>query len=91
MEQAHVTNVAVAPAWRRRGVGTRLFGYVLQKAAQEGVESLTLEVRPSNKAALALYRSFGMEEQGRRRHYYSDNGEDALILWLSSLPYPQAH
>ena len=91
LEQAHVTNVAVAPAWRRRGVGKRLFGYVLQKAAQEGVESLTLEVRPSNEAALALYRSFGMEEQGRRRHYYSDNGEDALILWLSSLPYPQAH
>lgn len=91
LEQAHVTNVAVDPAWRRRGVGKRLFGYVLQEAAKEGVESLTLEVRPSNEAALALYRSFGLEEQGRRRHYYSDNGEDALILWLSALPYPQAY
>lgn len=90
LEQAHVTNVAVSPARRRQGIGKQLFGYVLEKAAEEGIESLTLEVRPSNEAALALYHSFGMKEQGRRRHYYSDNGEDALILWLSSLPYPKA-
>ncbi len=88
-EQAHVTNVAVSPDRRKQGIGKRIFAHVLELAAEEGVESLTLEVRPSNTAALALYHAFGLKEQGRRKHYYADNGEDALILWLSALPYPQ--
>jgi len=89
LDQAHVTNVAVAPDKRKRGLGSRLFGHVLASAASEGIASLTLEVRPSNTAALALYHAFGLKEMGRRKHYYSDNGEDALILWLDALPYPQ--
>ena len=89
LDQAHITNVAVAPGKRKRGLGSRLFGHVLASAASEGIASLTLEVRPSNTAALALYHAFGLKEMGRRKHYYSDNGEDALILWLDALPYPQ--
>lgn len=88
-DEGHITNVAVVPERRRQGVGRTLLAFVLDVAAREGVSSMTLEVRPSNEAALALYRSFGFQEKGRRKRYYSDNGEDALIYWLEALPYPQ--
>ena len=67
-DEGHITNVAVAPAARGRGV-----------------HSMTLEVRPSNEAALALYRKFGFRSVGRRPHYYTDNDEDAEILWNTDI------
>lgn len=88
-DQGHITNVAVAPERRRQGLGRALLSFVLDRAAEEGVGSMTLEVRPSNRAALALYEGFGFVEKGRRKRYYRDNGEDALIYWLEALPYPQ--
>ncbi len=80
-DEGHITNVAVHPAWRRQGVGTYLMRLLIDLAAAEGIRDMTLEVRPSNEAARALYRRMGFAAEGRRPHYYADNGEDALILW----------
>jgi ribosomal-protein-alanine N-acetyltransferase len=64
--------------------------YALLKAAyQRQLERATLEVRVSNEAALALYTKFGFKEAGRRKRYYQDTGEDALVLWRGGLHHPQ--
>ncbi|MDO4553428.1 MAG: ribosomal protein S18-alanine N-acetyltransferase [Bacillota bacterium] len=78
----HITNVAVRPDCRRQGLGKKLLLALFREAADQGAEAFTLEVRPSNEAALALYQSLGFTQEGRRKKYYADNGEDALILWL---------
>lgn len=80
VDELHVMLVAVHPAWRRRGLGGRIMAALLDEARDRGCSLATLELRASNAAALALYRSFGFLEQGRRSGYYPDNGEDALIL-----------
>jgi ribosomal-protein-alanine acetyltransferase len=77
----HLANLAVAPDFRRRGVGTALLEEFLSAARAAGRDVL-LEVRPSNEAGLGLYRMYGFELVGVRRHYYSDNQEDALVLEL---------
>lgn len=87
LEEAHITILAVHPEHRRRGYGRMLLTALLQSAHQRGLEWATLEVRPSNQAAVRLYQSFGFEEVGRRRRYYS-NDEDALILWRKGLQTP---
>nr|WP_278003588.1 GNAT family N-acetyltransferase [Nodosilinea sp. TSF1-S3] len=93
LDEAHITVLAIDPRYQRRGLGKWLLVNLLQDAcgerhlAAEGRPALTratLEVRPSNSRALALYESFGFETLGRRRRYYAD-GEDALILWQNSL------
>ena len=84
-EEGHITNVAVAPEARRRGVGAALLLALMRLAAERGARSMTLEVRPSNEAALALYRKFGFRSVGRRPHYYTDNDEDAEILWNTDI------
>jgi ribosomal-protein-alanine N-acetyltransferase len=76
----HLGNLAVAPAFRRRGVARRLLEDLLERAGQLHVANLTLEVRVSNVAAQQLYRSFGFRLVGLRRGYYRDSGEDALVL-----------
>jgi [ribosomal protein S18]-alanine N-acetyltransferase len=78
----HLMNVAVDPGWRRRGVATELIERLLDEAG-EGAR-FTLEVRVSNGAAIAMYQQFGFRSAGRRRRYYHDNGEDALIMWFES-------
>ena len=83
--EAQITNIAILPAYRGRGVGTELFGAAIAAAKARGATAMTLEVRPSNTAALALYAHFGFREAGVRRGYYSDNGEDAIIMWNTSL------
>lgn len=75
--EGSVTNVAVDPTYRRRGIARALFGACF--AAGE-LDFLTLEVRPSNEAALALYRELGFQPVGRRRDFYTDPTEDALLL-----------
>ena len=84
-EEGHITNVAVAPEMRRRGVGAALLAELMRIAMEHSVRSMTLEVRPSNEAALALYRKFGFRSVGRRPHYYTDNDEDAEILWNTDI------
>ena len=75
-----IHNVAVAPGYRRRGVGREMLGSLIDNAARRGFRRMTLEVRKSNEAAQALYRSLGFEICGLRRGYYSDNGEDAWLM-----------
>ena len=84
-DEGHITNVAVAPAARGRGVGAALLAALMEIARGRGVRSMTLEVRPSNEAALALYKRFGFRSVGRRPHYYTDNDEDAEILWNTDI------
>jgi ribosomal-protein-alanine N-acetyltransferase len=67
-------------------VARRLLQHVLDRAAEKGAQRASLEVRAGNAAARALYASFGFEEVGRRKRYYHDNGEDALLLELDPLP-----
>lgn len=83
--EGHVTNLAVRPDWRRRGIGERLLFEIVKQAQSRGVERLTLEVRESNTVASELYKKFGFFQAGKRRGYYEDTGEDALILWTDDI------
>jgi len=77
--------MAVARAWRGRGVGTALVHAAVEKARRDGLHKLSLEVFPHNAAAIALYRKFGFVEEGRRRqHYRRSNGElwDSIVMGL---------
>jgi ribosomal-protein-alanine N-acetyltransferase len=78
----HLLNVAVHPERRRQGVATELIERLFEEAGEEA--RYTLEVRVSNGPAIAMYRRFGFRSAGRRRRYYHDNGEDALIMWLEA-------
>lgn len=82
-DEMHLLNLAVHPRHRRRGIARALLTAGLEQARAQGAAMVWLEVRPSNNAALALYHSFGFEEIGIRPGYYTDNGEDALILAFS--------
>lgn len=83
--QAEVMHVAVEPEFRGQGLGTLIFGELIKAVKLRGAASITLEVRPSNIAAIKLYESFGLKSVGRRKGYYLDNGEDALIMWNTKL------
>ena len=78
----HLMNVAVDPEQRRRGVATELIERLFEEAGPGA--RFTLEVRVSNGPAIAMYERFGFRSAGRRRRYYHDNGEDALIMWFES-------
>jgi [ribosomal protein S18]-alanine N-acetyltransferase len=77
----HVMNLAVAPALRRRGIATALLERLFDQTAGESRRGYTLEVRVSNDAAIKLYEQMGFKARGIRRGYYTDNREDALIMW----------
>jgi len=79
-DELHVTNVAVHPDVRRRGIARALLQSVFARARAAGIRMVMLEVRPSNTEALTLYESFGFRVVGRRRGYYYDTGEDALVM-----------
>ena len=80
LDEGHITNVAVAPEARRRGIGRALVEKSLKTGSENGLKAFTLEVRTSNRAAIALYESLGFDGAGVRKNYYG-NGEDALIMW----------
>ena len=80
LDEGYITNVAVFPEYRRLGVAAKIIEVYMNFAAANNLAFLTLEVRPSNGAAIALYRRFGFEEVGRRKNYYDLPKEDALIL-----------
>jgi ribosomal-protein-alanine N-acetyltransferase len=75
----HLMNIAVDPARRRRGIAKALIDAMIEQAGRDA--NFTLEVRVSNAGAIALYESYGFRSVGTRRGYYSDTGEDALIMW----------
>ena len=77
----HVMNVAVEPAYRRRGVATTLLEELFKLTVDDGRRGYTLEVRVSNASAIALYEQLGFHATGVRRGYYTDNREDALVMW----------
>ena len=80
LDEGYIANVAVAPPARRRGVGRALIASLLARADQMQLAFVTLEVRPSNHAAIALYEGFGFEVVGRRKNYYDKPSEDALLM-----------
>ncbi len=77
----HVMNVAVDPDYQRRRIATRLLERLFELTANDGRRGYTLEVRISNVDAIRLYEKLGFERRGTRRAYYTDNREDALIMW----------
>ena len=78
--EVHVANVAVLPAYRRRGLARVMLTHAVAYAREQGAFCLTLEVRESNTPAIALYRAFDFETVGRRPRYYQDPEEDALLM-----------
>jgi [ribosomal protein S18]-alanine N-acetyltransferase len=82
-DELHITNVAVSPNARRRGVARALLQSVLDDGRGRGFKVVVLEVRPSNRHALSLYESFGFRVVGRRHGYYYDTGEDALVMEIA--------
>lgn len=80
-DEAHVTNVAVDPDYRRAGIGRRLMLCMMRSARLYGASLMTLEVREGNHEAQALYAGLDFVNEGRRKGYYTDTGEDAFILW----------
>lgn len=79
-DQGELGNVAVAPEYRGKGIGTRLVEAVLDRAVEKGVREVFLEVRKSNSGAQNLYKAFGFFEVGKRRNYYLEPLEDALVM-----------
>ncbi|HSL58610.1 MAG TPA: ribosomal protein S18-alanine N-acetyltransferase [Acidimicrobiales bacterium] len=90
VDEAHVTTVAVDPAWQRRGIGARLLLDLVLAAREAALAGVTLEVRSANPAAIALYERFGFVAEGVRRGYYAETGEDAVIMWLRDLQGDEA-
>ena len=88
VDDAHVTTIAVDPAWHRHKIGTRLLLALADQARRHGAASLTLEVRVSNRAAQELYRQFGFAPAGIRQRYY-ENVEDAIIMWAHDIDGPE--
>ena len=82
----HVMNVAVDPDHRRRGIATQLLAHLFELTHGDERRGYTLEVRITNDAAIRLYERLGFEPRGLRRGYYTDNREDALIMWRDSPP-----
>ncbi len=80
VDEAHITTIAVHPAYRGRAIGELMISTLIQIAYDIRARAVTLEVRVSNSVAQNLYRKYGFKEQGIRRRYYSDNHEDALIM-----------
>lgn len=87
-DDAHVTTIAVDPAWHRAKIGTRLLLALARGAVEHGARNLTLEVRVSNSGAIALYERFGFAPAGVRKNYYVETNEDALVMWAERIDQP---
>ncbi|MBR4657640.1 MAG: ribosomal protein S18-alanine N-acetyltransferase [Clostridia bacterium] len=80
-DEAHMTNIAVDPEHRKQGIARKMILHLMKTAMDKGAERMTLEVRENNHNAQRLYASLDFAYAGTRKHYYSDTGENALILW----------
>ena len=80
-EEGHITNVAVAPEFRRKHICRAMLETLISVTAEAGIEKYTLEVRAGNEPAIRLYEGLGFKSAGIRPGYYEDNGEDAVIMW----------
>lgn len=90
-DEAHILKFGVLPNHRSKGIGRLLISHVLRDLHANTVKWVTLEVRPSNQIALSLYDRLGFSEVGVRENYYSDNGEDALVMSLNIAQFIQEH
>lgn len=88
VDEAHVTTIAMHPYYRRRGLGEYMLASLIDIAYDIGAKWVTLEVRVTNYNAQSLYRKYGFREAGLRHRYYSDNQEDALIMWTDEINSP---
>lgn len=79
--EGEITNVVVAPEYRKRGIALKMMEYMLENAARIGITVCTLEVRVSNQPAIRLYECLGFKGEGVRPHFYDKPDEDALIMW----------
>lgn len=83
IDDAQITNIAVKPEFRGYKIGEKLFQYACEQAVRMGSERLSLEVRASNNVAQGMYRKFGLVPGGIRKKYYTDNQEDAIVMWVN--------
>lgn len=86
LDEAHITNIAVHPDARGKGLGEKITRALIQLAADSGMTWMTLECRRSNFVAQSLYHKLGFIDVGYRKRYYADTGEDALVMALEHLP-----
>lgn len=82
LDEAHITNIAIHPDYRKQGIGSELLKELISFCQKAGCIAFTLEVRRSNEAAKALYEKHNFKQDGIRKGYYEDNKEDAIIMWL---------
>ncbi|WP_053217397.1 ribosomal protein S18-alanine N-acetyltransferase [Virgibacillus senegalensis] len=82
IDEAQITNIAILPQYRGKKYGQALFHYVINQAIALGAKQLSLEVRVSNIPAQNMYKKFGLVPGGIRKNYYTDNFEDALVMWV---------
>ncbi len=87
-KEAHISTIAVHPRLRRKGIGQLMLIAMIEKARSLGADHITLEVRASNSVAQSLYRKYGFQVVGRRRRYYSDNNEDAVVMEAQDIDRP---
>ena len=83
IDEAHITNIAVREEYRKMDVGSHILSGLVAISLKRDIKSMTLEVRASNVAAIRLYEKYDFKEAGIRPKYYSDNNEDAIIMWLN--------
>ncbi|MGE8207106.1 ribosomal protein S18-alanine N-acetyltransferase [Heyndrickxia sp. NPDC080065] len=83
VDEAHITNIAILPEYRGKKLGELLLRSMMDFSIKSGARSMTLEVRVSNTIAQSLYKKLGFFEGGVRKSYYSDNQEDALVMWVN--------
>ena len=82
-DEAHITNIALLPQYRGKKLGEALLRKVIEVAKEKGAKSMTLEVRVTNYIAQSLYRKLGFQDGAIRKGYYTDNHEDALVMWVN--------
>ncbi len=87
LEEAHITNIAVSPEYRRMHIGEALLKTVIDECYKNMVKYITLEVRAGNTPAIGLYEKYGFKSLGLRKGYYQDKNEDALIMWTENIFY----
>jgi ribosomal-protein-alanine N-acetyltransferase len=87
--EAHITTIAVDPAYHRTGIGTKLMLGLMDAAIERGGKTLSLEVRRSNFAAQNMYEKFGFRPVGLRPGYYVETGEDAIVMWVDQVDSPE--
>src|ERR1043166_1444203 len=88
-DEAHVTTIGVRQDLQHRGYGRIIFAGLVQAAYDMGAKWVTLEVRTTNDNAMKMYEGFGFKVIGRRKGYYTDNGEDAIVMWSDSIHSPR--